>query len=101
MECKQQKTNSPDQDLSTTAECWSDVPSLDTSKLEDFQADITEQATLPYLKQPVCTHCRNYQLQAIQVYLDFQSYFGLINNHSPHTPPSPPPQSHQMWHTSV
>ena len=40
-ECKQQKPNSPEQDQSTNSRVLSDVPSVGTRKLEDFQADIT------------------------------------------------------------
>ena len=56
--------------LSTNSRVLSDVPSLGTSKLEDFQADITEQATLLNFKQPVCTHCSCKQSASL---IDFQS----------------------------
>ena len=58
-ECKQRKPNSPEQDLSTNSRVLSDVPSVGTRKLEDFQAHITGEAALRNLKQPACTQCRN------------------------------------------
>lgn len=96
-ECKQRKPpNTQDQDLSTNSRVLSDVPSVGTSKLEDFQANITEQAALRNLKQTASLYTMQKLAAASnqQVYLDFQSYFGLINNHSP-------PESSNVAYLSV
>ena len=85
-ECKQKQNNRPDQEATVNTRLLSDLTSAGTNKLDDFKTDITEQRTLLNLKLTVSlyTHCK--KLAAArnqQAYIDFQAYFGLINNQNP------------------
>ena len=96
MECKQQQNNSPDQEPSVDTRLLSDLTSAGTNKLDDFKTDFTEQGKLLNLKLTASL----YTLQKLaaarnqQAYIDFQAYFGLINNHNP-------PESSNVAYLSV